>query len=242
MKTIISVSLIFLTLTMSGCATLFGETGLTQEQIDCQHHKPGIGEPEREIRAGGLICDIVFGLVVFSPITVGIDFLTGDIYKPCKIDIKYNCTIQKDTLAAQAITNMMYEDNNLSILFNVTSTSIDFTITNKAKQSLKVDWNDVTIIQNGATCRAVHNGVKLLNRNESQPPSTIPSNATMDDGVTPSDNINWNEPSTYYAGGWQTRPLSMAGGIRLYLPIQYQGKTIEYNVTFTKTVNTIKPQ
>jgi hypothetical protein len=83
--------------------------------------------------------------------------------------------------------------------------------------------------------------VKLTNRNESQPPSTIPAGATLEDGVTPADNINWSSPSTYYAGGWQTNPLLIGSELRLYLPIQYQNKTIEYNVTFKKIVNVIKP-
>jgi len=136
---------------------------------------------------------------------------------------------------------LQYDDKMVNIRFLLSSTSIDFIILNKANQSIKIDWNDVTIVQLGTTCRAVHNGVKLTNRNETQPPSTIPSNATLDDGVTPADNINWSSPSTYYAGGWQTSPLLIGGEIRLYLPIQYQNKTIEYNITFNKITNVTKP-
>jgi hypothetical protein len=231
-------------LLQTGCATLFGEHGLTSDQRDCQHHKPGMGEPKRKIRPAALVFDLL--TVYAAPVWVGIDFLTGDIYKPCKVDIKYKTAVQKDTLPVQTLPDMVYDDKIVNIRFSLSSTSIDFTILNKANQSIKIDWNDVTIVQLGTTCRAVHNGVKLTNANESQPPSTIPSGATLDDGVTPSDNINWHEPASvngtqYYAGGWVTSPLITLPEIRLYLPIQYQGKTIEYNITFKKIVNVTKP-
>jgi len=240
MKKIIFSIAVASMLLQTGCATFFGEKGLTADQRDCQHHKPGIGEPKRKVRVAALVCDIIFGVGVFAPVTVGIDFLTGDIYKPCKVNIKYQCIVQKDTLPSQTLTGMVYDDKILNVSFEITSTSINFIINNKTEHSMKIDWNDVTIVQGGTTHRAVHTGVKLINKNESQPPSTIPAGATLDDGVVPSDNINWNEPSEYDAGGWQTRQLSIGNGIRLYLPIQYQNRTIDYNISFTKLTTIIK--
>ncbi len=220
--------------TQCGCATLFGEKYLTSDQLAAQHHKPENGEPKRKIRPVALVFDIL--TIYAAPLAVGIDFATGDIYKPCKVNVKYNCTVQKDTLQAQELDGMTYSDKNLDITFDITSTSINFKINNNANQSMKIDWNDVTIVQGGSTDRAIHTGVKLTNKNESQPPSTIPSHSMMDDGVVPSDNINLSAPSTYNAGGWNYRPLAINNRLRLFLPIQFQGKTIEYNITFTKTV------
>lgn len=247
MKKILFILISAIVLFESGCASVFGEHGLTADQRDCQHHKPGIGEPKRKVRPAAIICDIVFGFIYGAPVTLGIDFLTGDIYKPCKVDIKYQTTVQKDTLPTQMLNGMVYEDNNVQILFHVESTSINFKATNKTKQSMKIDWNDVSIVQNGTTCRAVHNGVKLKDRNESQPPSTIPAGAILDDGVTPSDNIYWDKPVSSlsveggYYGSWMATPLIISPEIRLYLPIQYQNKTIEYNITFKKLINVTKP-
>lgn len=66
--------MVFLTLALSGCATVFGG-----KVTDCQRTKPRSGEPERPVRVVALIADIVLfwpGLIV--------DFATGAIYQPCK--------------------------------------------------------------------------------------------------------------------------------------------------------------
>jgi hypothetical protein len=57
---------------MSSCATVFG--GRVTEY---QRTKPAPGQPQREIRAGALIADVV----LFWPSAV-IDFITGAIYRP----------------------------------------------------------------------------------------------------------------------------------------------------------------
>ena len=57
---------------MSSCATVFG--GRVTEY---QRTKPAPGQPQREIRAGALIADVV----LFWP-SVLVDFITGAIYRP----------------------------------------------------------------------------------------------------------------------------------------------------------------
>lgn len=63
-------------LTLSGsltsCATVFG--GRITEH---QKRKPAAGEPQRDVRVGALIADIL----LFWPGTI-VDFATGAIYKP----------------------------------------------------------------------------------------------------------------------------------------------------------------
>lgn len=58
----------------SSCATVFGGKVTQYQKI-----KPGPGEPQREIRVGALIADII----LFWPGTI-VDFATGAIYKPKK--------------------------------------------------------------------------------------------------------------------------------------------------------------
>ena len=64
--------LILLTLSMSSCATIFG--GPVSEY---QRTKPAAGQPQRSVRAGALIADIL----LFWPGAI-VDFATGAIYKP----------------------------------------------------------------------------------------------------------------------------------------------------------------
>ena len=77
------VVLLFIAVSMSSCATVFGGRVGT-----CQRVKPSAGSPSRQIRAGALIADILLfwpGLIV--------DFATCSIYKPC--DPKPTASLKK---------------------------------------------------------------------------------------------------------------------------------------------------
>lgn len=58
--------------TLSSCATIFGGPITTYQKT-----KPAPGQPQREIRVGALIADIL----LFWPGAI-VDFATGAIYKP----------------------------------------------------------------------------------------------------------------------------------------------------------------
>ncbi len=58
---------------LSSCATVFGG-----RVTDVQKRKPMPGEPQRRVRAGALIADIM----LFPLISIPVDFATGAIYKP----------------------------------------------------------------------------------------------------------------------------------------------------------------
>jgi hypothetical protein len=64
--------LVLLAASVSSCATVFG--GHVSEY---QRTKPAPGQPQRPIRTGALIADII----LFWPAAV-VDFATGAIYKP----------------------------------------------------------------------------------------------------------------------------------------------------------------
>jgi hypothetical protein len=66
-------AIVLIVVTLSSCATLFGGPVTA-----CQTTKPASGQPQREVRAGALILDIV----IFIPSLI-VDFATGAIYKPC---------------------------------------------------------------------------------------------------------------------------------------------------------------
>ena len=73
MKKITNVFVVLLlAASVSSCATVFGGKVSTFQKT-----KPGPGEPQREVRVGALIADIL----LFVPGLI-IDFATGAIYKP----------------------------------------------------------------------------------------------------------------------------------------------------------------
>ncbi len=61
-----------ISIAFSSCATVFGG-----KITDYQKTKPAAGQPQRNVRVGALICDIL----LFWPGTI-VDFATGAIYKP----------------------------------------------------------------------------------------------------------------------------------------------------------------
>lgn len=71
-KLIKLIFVLLLTVSFSGCATVFGGKVTTYQKT-----KPGPGEPQRDVRVGALIADIL----LFWPGAI-IDFATGAIYKP----------------------------------------------------------------------------------------------------------------------------------------------------------------
>lgn len=70
MKKFIALALI--AIIMSSCATVFGGPVTAYQKT-----KPAPGEPQREVRVGALVADIL----LFWPGAI-VDFATGAIYKP----------------------------------------------------------------------------------------------------------------------------------------------------------------
>jgi hypothetical protein len=67
-----SIMGLLVALILSSCATI-----LTPKATAYQTTKPAKGQPQRQIRVGYLIADILLGVV-----PVAVDFGTGKIYKP----------------------------------------------------------------------------------------------------------------------------------------------------------------
>ena len=66
--------MVLIIITLSSCATVFGG-----RVSSCQRTRPAEGQPTRAIRGGALVADIL----LFWP-GIGVDFITGAIYKPCE--------------------------------------------------------------------------------------------------------------------------------------------------------------
>lgn len=73
MKIKILASVLLVSIILPSCATVF-----CGPVSSCQRTKPAPGQPQREVRAGALILDVL----LFVPGVI-VDFATGAIYKPC---------------------------------------------------------------------------------------------------------------------------------------------------------------
>jgi len=166
--------------------------------------------------------------------------------------------IKKDDSTSKTDTtqNMNFEDDKILANFNVGDKQISFTIKNKTDNVLKIIWDEAAIVQFGTSHKVMHSGVKYIDRNSSQPPTAIPPQASIDDIVLPADNVYYREGSysTYYSnpGGWEEHDLFPKNDLNkpeiketimnlsgqtfsVYLPIQYQEKTLDYTFNFVIT-------
>lgn len=90
--TLLALAALTLSGSLSSCATVFGG-----RITEVQKRKPAAGEPQRQVRAGALIADIL----LFPLISIPVDFATGAIYKP-KGAVAQSAPAAQPTATAQA--------------------------------------------------------------------------------------------------------------------------------------------
>jgi hypothetical protein len=137
----------------------------------------------------------------------------------------------------ELFSKYFYEDNVLSILIYGGEKQFEFSLTNKTKNSIKVVWNEASIVdENNLVSKVVHKGVKYMDANNTQPPTTIPSGASISELVAPTNRIK-------YSDGWyqqsiiasnRSNDINVVGKtIKVLLPIEIAGVVNEYVFCFT---------
>ena len=103
-------------------------------------------------------------------------------------------------------TNYQYEDDYIDIKWSVGQKEFYFTLKNKSDYTIRLPWEDVSYVNIlGSTGRVMHNGIKYSEKNNSQPPSVIPKNASLTDVILPTDNVHYINVGT--SSSWVTIPL-----------------------------------
>jgi hypothetical protein len=148
---------------------------------------------------------------------------------------------------------MSYRDSLINVDFKIDSKNIAFEITNLYSSTIKIIWDETLYIKNGKTAKVLHAGVKYNDRNQSQPPSVIPSGTKLVDLIVPTENVYWRNPTQgylgYNPGGWEevdlfptqdfynkeirNTILSQKGvEFIVYMPIVVNNTTKEYQFKF----------
>jgi hypothetical protein len=154
---------------------------------------------------------------------------------------------------------MHYSDEKINASFAIGTTSIQFKIENKTGSPMKILWDEASIVKDGTSMKIMHTGIKYTDRNMSQPPTVIPPYAAVEDMAVPTENVYYKEGyyGQYYSspGGWKERDLfplldyndaaikqailnSKDKIFSLFLPIQTEEKTLNYNFRFIITAVT----
>ncbi|MBQ6955749.1 MAG: hypothetical protein IJP80_03955 [Bacteroidales bacterium] len=129
-----------------------------------------------------------------------------------------------------------YEDDYIVIVWYVTSKEFHFQLTNKSSHSIKLNWDDMSYVSvGGQVQRVMHSGVKYMEKNNSQPATTVPRGATISDLLLPTDNVYY--VSGQY-GGWRTRKLvrsdeAVGKTMTILMPIVIENVQNDYTFVFS---------
>ena len=87
-------------------------------------------------------------------------------------------------------------------------TGFSLFIENYSDEEIHILWNESSIVlPNGKVSGLIHKGVKFINRNKLQQPTTILAKSRLDEFVEPSNNIYYDTNTLGYGGVWQVTPL-----------------------------------
>ena len=152
----------------------------------------------------------------------------------------------------------IYEDSLIKINWSYDITQLGFELLNKTEQTLKLIWDEAAFISlTNETLRTFHKGVKYIDRENTQPPTSIYKKTTLSDLISPTTYTRYT--SGQY-GGWVSDPLipvkySLLSSkieyiegllgltMRAILPIKIEDKTFEYAFSFrTEFIEKVKKQ
>jgi len=168
-----------------------------------------------------------------------------EVQRPSDIADRYSEQITIEQ-SEEGEEQYMYSDSLISIAWIVGDEQLSFILENKTQHSMRVLWDEVTFVDiTGNSSRVMHEGVRYVDRNASQPPSVVPSNGRLIDIVVPTSNVYY--VSGQY-GGWRTAGLiqprntslgeteealsNIGRRFSVLFPVELQGVTNEYTFNF----------
>lgn len=166
------------------------------------------------------------------------------------IIVIYNVTAPKYRITLTGSDSTVFEDPLVAVVFGFKDkenlrklTLIPFSIKNKTSQPMQILWDSSAFVDpSRESCRIIHSGVKLINKESSQPPTVIASNAKISDTIVPSDNITWASGNKDTPADWKYSLLlkpwasnkSFDFSILLYLKVGNEEKPYQFDFSATK--------
>jgi hypothetical protein len=148
----------------------------------------------------------------------------------------------------------VYSDQDIDFKYvPVTAdSSIAINLKNKSSKTIKVIWDEVTLIgSEGQVERVFHEGIKIADRAQPMAPSIVPAGSTLTDSVTPVNKVDWvyNGWSYYPICGvkdimtWEIDEVACLGKtFGLYFSYEIDGKKKNFTVSFRYLSKNEHPQ
>lgn len=140
--------------------------------------------------------------------------------------VNYKAKINKPVVSPTSV----FEDSSIAITLMVSNKGVAFNLKNKTDKTLKLNWDEAALILNNKSTRVMHQGVRYIERDRSQPPSIIPAGSELSDQYSSVDHVYF--VSGQY-GGWRETSMiddkNYKGAlIGFYLPLKAGDTSLEY--------------
>lgn len=150
----------------------------------------------------------------------------------------------------ESLTLTSYSDEYITIYPYSDDPQIYFTLVNNHSSSIRIIWDDAVYIDySGSAHHIIHKDVKFINKGDSQVASIVPKNAKIEEVITPIECVNLTDgqwtitpfESNIYKTKWEAEaaintyianPFLRKDRCTLVLPIEIDGKIIEYTLKF----------
>ena len=126
-----------------------------------------------------------------------------------------------------------FDDGIISVVFSPSNDQIVFLLRNQTESPIRLDWDQMAYVDfDGSSHRVIHQGVRLMQKEAPQPPSTVAPGSSVQDFIYPSDRVSWNSTISEWmqAPIWPSIP-SPGQQFGIFMPIEVDGKTKNYQFT-----------
>ena len=123
----------------------------------------------------------------------------------------YSVEVPKDLKVGTIDTLLsIYEDSIIKIDWGYADSQICFDLTNTSEQTLKIIWDEAAYISlSNESSRIFHKGIKYIDRENPQAPTSVYKKTTLSDLIAPTSYTSY--VSGKY-GGWTSRPARRISG------------------------------
>lgn len=205
--------------------------------------------PRRRMRKLVLLSTVLLagcaGLIPMQPKPI---MSLTTVQRPERAKVRYGPEVITQ-VTDSGVRKYVFEDSLVKAIVYPTTTGFSVIINNKTDHTIKIMWDEAAIVGvNGSSMRLMHNGVKYIDRNNSQPPSVIVAHGHIADDVVPTERVvqgygSWDSapmlPLDYYYLADKDTTLAKLRNeykgktMQLLLPLSIEDVTNDYLFTFT---------
>lgn len=155
------------------------------------------------------------------------------VEKPIDPSIRYGETV---VVKDSNLTKYSYVDNIIDLLIYANDRDFLISLKNISSNTIKIVWDEAVYVGvDNSSSKIIHTGTKYANRYESQPATVVIKNSKIEERITPSDLIYYDD---VLYNKWTSEYLIRSGEkmlgkqMKLMLPIQIKDVMNEYLFVF----------